>query len=296
MKLLPFLHEFGDHQTIVSTLRDISLLRRSYRCDICSQNMLERTSRVRDGIMFECCKRTCRRSKSIRAGSFFDQSRLTLCECMLFLHLWSRNYSEKLICDDFNFSNNTVVDWARFCRDLCVYEFENTDSIIGGPGAVVEIDETVVVKRKYNRGRVLRDGWLFGGIERRDDGIFNSFLCLVYDRSAPHLTHLIRQHVAPGTHIITDGWAAYSRLSEHGYTHSVVIHEDNFVSPDDANVHTQLIEATWGSLKRFIRSRGTHKGHHLLEYISEYVFRRRFPDVFEALLRTIMIKYPFSDQ
>jgi hypothetical protein len=75
---------------------------------------------------------------------------------MLFLHLWSKNYSEKLICDDFPFSNKIVVDWSRFCRDLCVYEFENDDSIIGGPGTIVEIDETVVVKRKYNRGRVLK--------------------------------------------------------------------------------------------------------------------------------------------
>lgn len=296
MKLLPFMNEFGNQDTIVSKLRDVNLLGRAYRCSGCGQLMRERVSRVSDGIMFECSKRTCRRSKSIRADSFFEKSRLTLCECMLFLHLWSKNYPEKLICDDFTFSNKTVVDWARFCRDLCVYEFENASSIIGGQGRVVEIDETVIVKRKYNRGRVLRDGWLFGGIERRDDGVFNSFLCVVYDRSAPHLTHLIRQHVAPGTHIITDGWAAYNRLSEHDYTHSVVIHEDNFVSPIDPDVHTQLIEATWGSLKRFIRSRGTHKGHHLLEYICEYVFRRRYSDVFEALVRTIRMKYPLNTQ
>lgn len=203
MKLLQFFNEFGNQNTIVGKLRDIDLLVRAYQCDNCGQQMPERASPVSDGIMFECGKRTCRRSKSIRAGSFFEQSRLTLCDCMLFLHLWSKQYSEKLICDDFSFSNNTVVDWARFCRDLCVYDFENRSLMIGGPGTVVEIDETVVVKRKYNRGRVLKDGWLFGGIERRNDGVFNSFLCLVYDRSAPHLTHLIMQNVAPGTHIIT---------------------------------------------------------------------------------------------
>lgn len=292
MKLLQFLNEYGNQETIVVKLREANLLVNIYRCDGCQELMRERVSRVSDGIMFECSKRTCRRSKSIRVGSFFEQSRLTLCECMLFLHLWSKNYSEKLICDDFNFSNKTVVDWSRFCRDLCVYEFETTFNLIGGPGTIVEIDETVVVKRKYNRGRVLRDGWLFGGIERRDDDVFNSFLCLVYDRSAPHLIHLIRQHVAPGTHIITDGWPAYISLSDYGYIHSVVIHNDNFVSPIDPDVHTQLIEATWGSLKRFIRSRGTYKGHHLLEYICEYVFRRRFRCVFEALLNTIRMKYP----
>lgn len=294
MKLFEFLQEFGDQSTIISKLRDIGLLRQSLRCEQCGDMMGERKMKLSDGIAFECSKRSCRHAKSIRNGSFFEHSRLTLCEIMLFLHIWSKNYSEKLICDDFSFSNKTVVDWARFCRDLCVYYFESDDTIIGGPGRIVEIDETLVVKRKYNRGRMLSDGWLFGGIERRDDGEFNCFLSLVYNRSEAHLSHIIRQRVAPGTHIITDGWAAYSRLSEYGFLHSVVIHEENFVSPIDPNVNTQLIEATWGSLKRFIRSRGTHKGSHFLEYICEYLFRRKYSDVFAALMCMIRRKYPFD--
>jgi hypothetical protein len=213
---------------------------------------------------------------------------------MLLLHLWSKNYSEKLILNDFSFSNKTVVDWSRFCRDLCVFHFESETSVIGGPGLIVEIDETLAVKRKNNRGRVLAAGWLFGGIKRRDNGQFNCFVRLVYDRSEAHLTHLIMEHVAAGTHIMTDGWAAYQNLSSRGYSHSVVIHEDNFVSPTDLQVHTQTIEATWSSLKRFIRAHGTHKGSYYFEYICEYIFRRKFDDVFNALLDVIHNKYPFS--
>ena len=224
---------------------------------------------------------------------FFEQSKLNLCDCMLFLHLWAKNYGEKLIADDFDFSNNTIVDWSRFCRDLCVYEFESNTSMIGGPGTIVEIDETIAVKRKYNRGRMLATGWLFGGIERRRDGVFNCFIVLVYDRSEAHLTSLIRSRVAPGTHIITDGWAAYQNLSSMGYRHSVVIHEENFVSPVDGDVHTQTIESTWCSLKRFIRAHGTHKGGYYLEYICEYIFRRKHVDVFWSLLDAIRQKYPF---
>jgi hypothetical protein len=69
------------------------------------------------------------------------------------------------------------------------------------------------------------------------------------------------------------------------------------VSPDDADAdtNTQLIESTWGSLKRFLRMHGTHKGGHLLEYICEYVFRRRHPDVFAALLDVIRAKYPINN-
>ena len=294
MKLFPFLEEFGNPSTIVNVLRARRLLGPQPICDLCGDSMTEQGVNKTDCAMFYCRKRTCRKAKSLRYNSFFENAKLSLPECMLFLHLWAKDYPEKLIFDEFSFSNKTVVDWSRFCRELCAFHFESDMSIIGGPGRIVEIDETLAVKRKYNRGRVLAAGWLFGGIERRDDGQFNCFVRLVYDRSELHLTHLIQEHVAPGTHIMTDGWVAYRNLSSRGYTHSVVVHDDNFVSPADRQVHTQTIEATWSSLKRFIRSCGTHKGAYYMEYICEYVFRRKFPNVFDALLDVIRDKYPFS--
>jgi hypothetical protein len=221
------------------------------QCDSCNGAMTERATSKGDGIMFYCNKRTCRKSRSVRHGSFFEQSRLPLCDAMLFIHLWSKGYSERLIIDDFPFSNKTVVDWAHFCRDLCMYHFETDNQMIGGQGITVEIDETLAVKRKYNRGRAVHAGWLFGGIERHNDGVFRCFMHLVFDRSAPHLCHLICEHVLPGTHIMTDRWAAYNGLSTMGYQHGVVIHNDNFVSPDDSKVHTQQIESTGGGRKSY---------------------------------------------
>lgn len=294
MKLFEFMHEYYDASIVVRKVRTIGLLPVEMRCAICADLMIDRQEPNTDGLIFSCDKRSCRKRKSIRATSFFEKAKLTLCDCMLLLHLWSKGYSEKLIIDDFSFSNKTVVDWFRFCRDLCVHHFEADNTIIGGPGTVVEIDETMIVKRKYNRGRILTAGWLFGGIERRDDGEFRCFMRVVYNRSEAHLTHLIRQHVALGTHIITDGWTAYANLSSMGYSHSVVVHEENFISPEDNSVHTQRIEATWSSFKRFIRSHGTNKGEHYLEYVCEYLFRRRFPAVFDGLLNVIRQKYPFT--
>lgn len=293
MKLFAFLAEYGDLSTIVSKLRRDGLLRNQLICRTCGHVMTERKVGKSDGIMFECSKRTCRHTKSVRVDSFFHGSKLSLTECMIMLHLWCKGYTEKLILEDYSFSIGTVVDWFRYSRELCVDYFERNTCIIGGPGTVVEIDETMVVKRKYDRGRMLAAGWLFGGIERREDGEFRCFVCLVYDRSATHLTHLIRQHVALGTHIMTDGWGAYSGLSTMGYQHSVVVHNENFVSPENRDIHTQQIEATWCSLKRFIRARGTNKGEFFIEYICEWIFRRTFRDVFNALLNVIRTKYEF---
>lgn len=298
MKLFEFREVYGNPDTVAHELRQIGLLATNIMCEACGMAMTERRKGRRDDPMFYCDKRACRKSRSIRHGSFFAQSKLSLCEAMLLLHLWSKGYSEKLITDDFTFSTPTVVDWSRYCRDLCLYHFETENSLIGGPGVTVEIDETLAVKRKYNRGRMVRDGWLFGGIERRDDGVFKCFMRLVYDRSAPNLCHLIREHILPGTHIISDGWPAYANLATMGYQyqHSVVIHTENFVSPDDSSIHTQRIESTWSSLKRFIRSRGGNKGPHYIEYIYEYLFRRRHDDVFVVLFDVIRTEYPLNTQ
>jgi IS1 family transposase len=293
MKLFEFRTEFGNQQTIINKLRTIGLLNEQLKCNKCGEIMKDRQYGNSDGLRVFCDKRACRTKKSVREGSFFSRSKLGLVDIMLFLHLWSKGYSEKLIEDDFEFSNKTVVDWSRFCRDLCVFEIENNDYIIGGPGCIVEIDETLAVKRKNEQGRILSAGWLFGGIERRTDGEFNCFIRMVYNRSEAHLTHLIRHHVRPGTHIMTDGWAAYRNLSTMGYMHSVVIHESNFVAPEDNNVHTQRIESTWSSMKRFIRSRGSNKGNYYLEYICEYIFRRKHSNVFDGLLNVIRTKYSF---
>lgn len=294
MKFFEFMEVYGFNESIVERLREECLLARRMKCDVCSEWMYEGALSDGDKSRWRCMKRGCRKTKSIRTSSFFEQVRLGLCKSMLFFHLWSKGYSEKLIIDDFDFSAKTVVDWSRFCRELCTYSIDTMDMVIGGDGVTVELDETVIFKRKYDSGRMLRTGWLFGGIERRDDDEFRCFMCVVYDRSEQHLTYLIRQHVTIGTRIITDGWAAYRNLERHGYAHSVVVHEHNFVAPEDDTVHTQKIESTWCSFKRFIRNHGTNKGEHYVEYIYEWIFRRIHLNVFDQLLRTIRGKYQFE--
>lgn len=249
MKFFAFLLEFGDKETIINKLRLRGLLSEHAMCEECGQEMIERPERVKDGFMFFCRKRSCRKSKSIRVNSFFENSRLQLTNIMLFLHLWANEFTEKLIMNQFDFSKKTIVDWTRFCRDLCIFEFEQDESMIGGSGSVVEIDETLLIKRKYNRGRMVSNGWHFGGIERRNDGLFRCFVILVYDRSEAHLTYIIQNRIALGTHIMSNGWAAYRNLSLNGYIHTVVNHSENFINPDDTNTHTQTIESRWSSLK-----------------------------------------------
>ena len=111
---------------------------------------------------------------------------------------------------------------------------------IGGPGDIVEIDESCFGRRKYQRGRPVRQVWVLGGVSRNTK---ETFLVICKKRDKKTLHHLITRHVEKGTTIHTDQWRGYYGLEELGYNHYCVNHSKEFVNPNDPSVHTQRIES-----------------------------------------------------
>lgn len=95
--------------------------------------------------------------------------------------------------------------------------------MLGGPGRVVECDESVLYKAKYNVGRQRDHDWVFGCVER---GVPNVRLQVVARRDAATLLPLIQQWIQGGTDIVTDDWAAYRGIPNlpQGYRHFTVTH------------------------------------------------------------------------
>jgi hypothetical protein len=52
-----------------------------------------------------------------------------------------------------------------FCRVTMPEFFEGSSEKIGGPCKTVEIDESKIGRRKYNRGHPVEGQWVFGGVE-----------------------------------------------------------------------------------------------------------------------------------
>ena len=112
----------------------------------------------------------------------------------------------------------------------------------------VEIDETVITHRKYNRGRLLNTVWVFGGICRETD---KAFALVVPDRTAPTLNDEIKKHIADGSIIHSDTWASYQQIEnipDKNFTHLSVKHSQNFVDPETGS-NTQHVERMWKELK-----------------------------------------------
>ncbi|EZA61656.1 hypothetical protein X777_11254 [Ooceraea biroi] len=115
---------------------------------------------------------------------------------------------------------------------------ESNTEMIGGEGETVEIDEAKVGKGKYNKGRIVEEQWIFGGIERSSKRLF---IEPVPDQSADTLLTAIKKWIKPGTTIISDCWKSYKCLANEDYIHLTINHKMNFVDPD-SGAHTQNIE------------------------------------------------------
>jgi transposase-like protein len=293
MLLLALLEVTACHADAINWARTKGLLCRQMSCDQCAGSMvLSPVNEAPDFEVFRCP--SCRLKKSIRSKSIFFDSKITIVKALLLLYHFSRNASNSTVMTELEISDKTASLWFRRFRKICMYFFDVVagGEVIGGPQSIVEIDESMFARRKYNVGRLPVQRWVFGGIERRTDGCYRSFAEFVSDRKEATLLEVIRRRIAPGTTIMSDGWAAYRHLGQHGYQHEVVIHSQNFVSPLNSIVHTQNVENNWKNIKVWMRRRGTNLGEQLHEYLSEYIYKKWFEtDVFDNLILHVGMMY-----
>jgi hypothetical protein len=159
---------------------------------------------------------------------------------------------------------------------------------IGGEHPV-EVDECMVGGETRGEGRgTHHKSIVVGAVEvrsRQDDGkkrgrrLYAGRLRLrvVPDRGSSALTGFVKDNVALGSVLRTDGWTGYPGLTEAGYHHEALTLGGD---PEKAEAHLPMIHLVFSNLKTWIK--GTHHSRiepkHLQAYLNEYVFRfnRRF--------------------
>jgi hypothetical protein len=217
---------------------------------------------------YRCSKRSCETERSIRSFTFFFDSALP-CHKILFLgFLWTCSASWTTSFRVTGHSSATITAFYRHFRQLVSSTLEEEDSMIGGPGIIVELDETKLGKRKYHRGHRVDGVWIFAGVERTVER--RVFLVHVRDRSSGTLLDVIARHVRRGSIVITDMWRGYSSINEVlGLEHRTVNHSIEFVNSVDGST-TNTIEGTNNALKILIQPRNRSEEDidgHLLEFI-----------------------------
>jgi transposase-like protein/predicted RNA-binding Zn-ribbon protein involved in translation (DUF1610 family) len=138
------------------------------------------------------------------------------------------------------------------------------DPPIGGRGAHVEIDETMIGgKRPGKRGRGAAGKTTVLGMMQRGGSLMTRVVANV--RRATLEPHILA-NVKKGSTVSTDELKSYATLARRGYKHGAVNHaSEEWVRGEH---HVQGIEGFWSLLKRAIK--GTHV-HVSRKYLSNYL-------------------------
>jgi len=168
----------------------------------------------------------------------------------------------------------------------------------------VEVDETLIggVQQGGKRGRGSTKSIVVIAVEiKHPKGFGRVRMRYIPDASGDSLLPFVREVVAPGSVVHTDGWRGYNELPKHGYTREITILSS---SGDPAHVSMSGVHRLASLLKRWIL--GTHQGSiandHLQSYLEEYTFRfnrrtsRSRGLVFRRLLEQAVITRPITEK
>ena len=185
--------------------------------------MRERSD-ISDGISWYCPP--CKKTKTIRKDSFFAKSKMTLQEWLILLYWWARQYPSKDASEEAEVDKNTACDVYRWLREVCSTTLLTTPIVLGGPGGVCQIDESLSTNQRYMYNQLYISTLCYGNdiIKLSSNSITKVVLhaascgCLECDTShtpaiAATLLPIVQRHVAPGTIIWSDQWSAYRNIS-----------------------------------------------------------------------------------
>lgn len=148
LKRLHVLQSHGNALDVIEFLAKLGLLVNSVACDCGKQMSLVKYSSCRDGFRWSCC-RSCSKTKSIRAGSFFGESKLPLMTVVIMLSTWA---SEAPMADtewQEEVSQSTIIDWHNFIREVCKEWLLANPQKIGGLSNDLEAIDVEIGRIRY---------------------------------------------------------------------------------------------------------------------------------------------------
>ena len=239
---------------------------------------------------WRCTK--CSTFSSIKYNSFLESYKFPIIKTVKLIEAWAFEYKIVDVCSRLDISKPTVIKFFQQLREIACVDLNQQYYLLGGFGKICEMDESLFVKAKHNKGRVLsqKQIWVFGILERDSKKIHFE---VVKSRDKRTLIPVITNVIAPGSLIYTDGWKAYSgleKLDGMDYSHNWVNHKLNFVDPSNGT-HTQGIESIWRAAKqKFKQMNGVSRDflkYYLDEFMWRYMYHNNRQEVFNHIIQLI---------
>lgn len=214
----------------------------------------------------------CRHFTYVGAGTIFDKTRTPLTtwfEAAWHVSTAKNGLSAKTL--ERTLGTNYRVAWTMLQRFRVAMVDAERKPLSGN----IEVDETFIggVKQGGKRGRGAVKSIAVIAIELIEPKGFGRVrMRHVPDASGASLVPFVRDVVAPGSIVHTDGWSGYNGLAEHGFARKITVQSS---SGDPAHVSMPGVHRISSLLKRWIL--GTHQGsvvpEHLQAYLEEFTFR-----------------------
>ena len=152
-------------------------------------------------------------------------------------------------------------------------------ALFGGNGGDVEVDETFIGHDKTVKPKGVKKGRGYEhknkvlALVDRSTGYARSIV--VDDLKSSTVMPILLANIAREARIITDEATVYKATKHHFREHGYVNHGiSEYVSREDASIHTNTIEGFFSIFKRGMKGIYQHCGHHHLNrYLAEFDFR-----------------------
>lgn len=275
------LHDiFIDEERAIKYLFEKNYLKLKTKCEHCDDGELGIYYKSK---LYRCKKKGCRKSLSIFKDTIFSGQKLPVNEILHILYEYLKETPRKSIYASLVKAPKTVTRYSNLFRD--VFQKQNKKVIFGD---YCEIDESMMSRRKYNKGR-LNTGqtWVIGITNRKSNNnkVKDFHIEIVEKRDRNTCEDFITRNVKPGSIIYTDSFKSYHNLQNLGYNHKMVNHSKNYVDKTDKSIHTQNVENMWGLIKRKIKPQYRGKKY-LIKHFNEFKWRNKNKqkDIFNEFL------------
>ena len=90
--------------------------------------------------------------------------------------MWARGYSLINIQHEIEIASEAAVNWASYCREICLISFVDNPEQLGGVGKTVEIDMFYIklISIPFPRKKVFAAAEEAGNVERNDSRRFTT--------------------------------------------------------------------------------------------------------------------------
>ncbi len=237
-----------------------------FRCPRCG---CSRSSPVRISLL-RC--HDCRHQVSVTAGTIFQDTRTPL--RIWFQAMWwlttQKNGTSTLGLQRVLGLNRYETAWTIMHRLRRAMVRPGRDLLTG----IVEVDECYIGGEEEGLpGRLnLEKSLVVVAAQEDGSGIGRIRMRQIVDASSASLTPFVRDSVAPGSVVHTDGWLGYLPIEKEGYQHKITFIKGKKEAASELLPRVHLVISL---LKRWLM--GTHQGavssKHLDYYLDEFTFR-----------------------